>query len=348
MVNVFGDNTASGPGNLQVVKKVVVTEGKFKDYIAAIQQCYELGFTPYRLHKNVDCTFVTPIRCYDGKVYVLDDVATMEVGDRSLTEETINSKLVDFLKGDGCSGVALQRDRGPSRARGLKGDSGDKGAVGSRGPARKRGVEGPEGPPGKIGKMGPVGSKGGIGPRGEKGDKGDTGGVGQQGPIGPRGGAGTRGAQGAKGLRGVAGIQGPLGVQGPVGQGDCGPKGDKGEIDIVSELCKHLPIAIVEQYHRSADARYAINSMEDIELDGAARVTTIIDKGGRCNASQSDVTGMATLLKTQVNSNYVLDFHYDAYNMEADIHDSLFLCVFGIQNYSLCKNRALGTQLCHQ
>ena len=28
MVNVFGDSIASGPGNLQVVKKVVLTEGK--------------------------------------------------------------------------------------------------------------------------------------------------------------------------------------------------------------------------------------------------------------------------------------------------------------------------------
>ena len=44
------------------------------------------------------------------------------------------------------------------------------------------------------------------------------------------------------------------------------------------ELCKHLPIAIVEQYRRGAYARYAINSMKDIELHGAARVKTIIDK----------------------------------------------------------------------
>ena len=53
-----------------------------------------LGFTPYRLHKNTDGAFVTPIRYYYGKVYVLEDVATMEVvGDRSLTEDTISSKL---------------------------------------------------------------------------------------------------------------------------------------------------------------------------------------------------------------------------------------------------------------
>ena len=81
MVNVFGGNIASGPGNLQVVKKVVVTLGKRKDYRDEIQQSY-VGFTSYRLHKNIDGTFVTPIRVYDGKVYALDDVATMEVGDR--------------------------------------------------------------------------------------------------------------------------------------------------------------------------------------------------------------------------------------------------------------------------
>ena len=47
MVNVFGDSIASGPGNLQVVKKVVVTVGKFKDHIDEIQQSYVLGFTLY-------------------------------------------------------------------------------------------------------------------------------------------------------------------------------------------------------------------------------------------------------------------------------------------------------------
>ena len=165
------NNIASGPGNLQVVRKVVVTEGKLKNYWNEIQQSYELGFTPYRIHKNTDGTFVTPIRYYVGWVCVLDNVATMEVGDRSLTEDR----------------------RGPSGARGLKGDSGDKGPVGSQAPSGIRGVEGPEGPPGMIGKMGPVGSKGGIGAYGEKGDKGDIGVVGQQGPIGPRGSTGSRG-----------------------------------------------------------------------------------------------------------------------------------------------------------
>ena len=67
-VNVFDDSIASGLGNLQVVKKAVVTEGKLKDY-----------------------------------------------GDE------INSKLVYFAKSDVSCGVALRGDRGPFRARGLKG-----------------------------------------------------------------------------------------------------------------------------------------------------------------------------------------------------------------------------------
>ena len=65
-----------------------------------------------------------------------------------------------------------------------------------------------------------------------------------------------------------------------------------------------------------------------IELHGTARVKTIIDKGGRCNASQSDVTRMVTLSQTQVISNYVLDFNNDAHNMDADIQDFHYFCVW--------------------
>ena len=175
----------------------------------------------------------------------------------------------------------------------------------------KRGAAGPGGPPGKIGKMGPVGARGGAGARGEKGDKGDTGVVGQQGPIGPQGSTGPRGSHGS----------------------NAGPKGDRGapavEVDIVAELCKHLRLELVEQYRRVAYARYAINSMEDIELHDAAHVKTIIDKGGRCNATQSGVTRMAGLSQTRVNSNYVLNFHNDAYNLEPDVASTfiIFVCV---------------------
>ena len=204
MFNVFDDSIASGPGNLQVAKKVVVTVSKFKDYIDEIQQSYELGFTPYRVHTNIDNVFVTHIRVYEGRVYVLNDVATMEVGDRHFETDTRNSKLVYFVKGDGGGGdtVALQGYRGPAGARGLNGDSRDREPAGSRRLTGKRGAEGPEGPPGKIGKMGPVGARGGIGARREKGDKGDTGGVAQQGHVDPQGSTSPRGDPGSRGAGG--------------------------------------------------------------------------------------------------------------------------------------------------
>ena len=124
MVNVFGDSIANGPGgaNLQAVTKVVTTVGRFGDYIYEIQQSYELGFTPYRLHTNSDGTFVTPIRVYDGRVYVLDDETTMQVTTRQIATDTISSTLIYFVKGDDGGGVgfALHGDRGPSGAKGFE------------------------------------------------------------------------------------------------------------------------------------------------------------------------------------------------------------------------------------
>ena len=54
----------------------------------------------------------------------------------------------------------------------------------------------------------------------------------------------------------------------------------------MTELCKQLPVEMVEQYRRGAYVRYAINSMEDTELHDATHVKTIIDNGVFCNATQ--------------------------------------------------------------
>ena len=94
MVNVFGHSVRSGPGKLQIV---VVTKGMFKDYMDEIRQSYELEFTLYRIHTNPDGTFVTPIRFYSGKVYVLDNVATMDVGNRHIA--TDSGKIYIFCNG---------------------------------------------------------------------------------------------------------------------------------------------------------------------------------------------------------------------------------------------------------
>ena len=45
----YGDSVGSGPGDLQMVKKVVVTKGKYRDYWNEMQHSYGLGFIPYRL-----------------------------------------------------------------------------------------------------------------------------------------------------------------------------------------------------------------------------------------------------------------------------------------------------------
>ena len=152
MVNVFGGSIASGPGNLEVVKKVVVTVGKFKDYIDEIQQSCELGLTPYRLHKNADGTFVTPIRVFD----VLDNVSKMEIGDRDFTTDRINSKLIYFVKGV----VALLCKEIEDPLIGKMGSVGNRGGIGGCG------EKGDKGDTGFVGQQGPIGPQGSTGPRG--------------------------------------------------------------------------------------------------------------------------------------------------------------------------------------
>ena len=66
------------------MKKVVTTVGQYDDYYAELEQSHVLGFPPYQLHTDVDGTFVTPIRYYDRRVYVLDDAATMDVTGRHI------------------------------------------------------------------------------------------------------------------------------------------------------------------------------------------------------------------------------------------------------------------------
>jgi len=40
MVNLFGDNSFSSRGDFNILKKVVQTEGKLKDFIEEIQESY--------------------------------------------------------------------------------------------------------------------------------------------------------------------------------------------------------------------------------------------------------------------------------------------------------------------
>ena len=110
MVNVFGEIVGSESVYLQSVKKVVTTVGRYEDYWAEINHSYELGFPPYRVHTTGYGTFVTPTRVYNGKVYVLDDVATMDITKRHIAGD--KSKLIYFVEAG--SGAALQGVARPS------------------------------------------------------------------------------------------------------------------------------------------------------------------------------------------------------------------------------------------
>ena len=62
-----------------------------------INQSYLLGFPPYRLHTNGYGTFVTPIRVYNGKAYVLDKVTTMDVTGRHIVVDKVNWYILPRL-----------------------------------------------------------------------------------------------------------------------------------------------------------------------------------------------------------------------------------------------------------
>ena len=74
--------------------------GQFKDYFAEIQQSHVLGSPLYRLHTNVDGTFVTPIPTYD--------VTTMDVTNRYIATHRTRSELVYFVENDDGSGSGVR------------------------------------------------------------------------------------------------------------------------------------------------------------------------------------------------------------------------------------------------
>ena len=207
-----------------------------------------MGYPAYRIASEVSPTFVFT---YENKFFCLG--AHHQQLDELTSIAVTKTHCFAYWKDDSSSG---------GNATSIKGDrgiQGKRGATGGVGPICPHGPKSDIGPPGGAGVKG---VRGEVGPKGEQGERSSAG------EIGPKGGNGDPGSQGAAGKIGLK-----------------GDKGDRGalavEIDIVSELCKHLPIAIVEQYRPGAYIRYSIDSMKDIELHDAARVKTIIDKGGR-------------------------------------------------------------------
>ena len=84
MVNVFGEGSSSSDLDLKTAKRVVEENGKYKDWVKEIDESHRVGFPPYGIFPDGMCTFMSPIRVYDRKVYALTDIAVLDVGDRTI------------------------------------------------------------------------------------------------------------------------------------------------------------------------------------------------------------------------------------------------------------------------
>ena len=70
MFNIFGDSIGEdGPGKLQVVRKVIITSGKYVDYPDEIQVSHKLGYSVYRIAP--DNNSPTLIFTYEERVFLL-------------------------------------------------------------------------------------------------------------------------------------------------------------------------------------------------------------------------------------------------------------------------------------
>ena len=166
MVDIFGGSGGTDilrgprgpPGrfmyDVKSLKKITQTSGTCKDYIKEIQESLRLGFTPIREHTKDSGTWVTLLRCYENKVFALDDSGAFDV-----TNEAVE-KLVYWIQKEPSDGDALLFIVGPQGPEGPKGERGSMGPKGAVGPQGKRGADGIEGPPGKKGEKGHDGTSG--------------------------------------------------------------------------------------------------------------------------------------------------------------------------------------------
>ena len=184
MVNKFGDYSSDeiALSNLQVIRKITKTTGRYKDYLSEIESSISLGYAPYKVLKDTTLAYVLVI---NNDIWAIGN--SEKISDEKITAE---NSLVYWV---------ASRDRTTSSITTLQGPTGEAGATGKRGIAGPKGATGPSGTKGDIGPTGPKG------PKGDPGIKGDTG---DQGPKGSKGIQGPRGPQGEKGERGPPGIVG--------------------------------------------------------------------------------------------------------------------------------------------
>ena len=171
-------------GNYVAVKRIKHTTGVYKDYIDAIDESYQLGWTPYRIVKRDWGFDNNPVHAYfKTHVYVLDNTGGYNISSTQLTQ---GGPLITYAPGAPIGGGSAII----TGARGPPGPVGQKGSIGPPGALGPAGQTGARGPPGQKG------TTGGVGPKGDIGPSGATGTTGPVGPVGPKGGKGQKGDKG--------------------------------------------------------------------------------------------------------------------------------------------------------
>ena len=186
---------------------------------------------------------------------------------------------------------------GPAGAKGETGERGEVGSVGPKGDPGERGEAGSVGPAGQKGDPGERGETGSVGPAGPKGDtgeRGETGGVGPKGDPGDPGSVGPAGPKGDTGERGETGLPGETGSVGPKGDpgergetGSVGPKGDTGETGPAG------PAASWGTITGTLSAQTDLNTALAGKSDNPTRKTALIQESDFYNTSSPFSQGLA-------------------------------------------------------
>ena len=149
MVDKFGDCTVLDEQtlleNVQTIKKIIVTSGKYKDYYDEIAASIKLGYVPYRLSKD-STSSPSYLYTFDNKIWCIGSSGKVA---ELVSDEIITKKLhlVYWKEGGGGGGVvaAIQGPAGgvgPRGKRGLTGADGARGERGARGEHGERGETG--------------------------------------------------------------------------------------------------------------------------------------------------------------------------------------------------------------
>ena len=137
MVNKFGDYSSDeiALSNIQVIRKITKTTGRYKDYLTEIESSISLGYAPYKVSKDTTLAYVLVIN---------NDVWTIgkseKISDEKITAENSLVYWVASRDRTTSSITALQGPAGEAGERGKRGITGSEGATGPSGKKRRYGA----------------------------------------------------------------------------------------------------------------------------------------------------------------------------------------------------------------